>query len=121
MYNEEKYFDNEKLLDEVLKADPGFTLSDNFADRVAEKAGRKFAWMQYFYEFLIYLGSFAGIAAVTVAMAFIWYGANLQDWLAFLSGNISLVAGLSFLLVFILFADRVLLRYFLYRSSNLLD
>lgn len=119
MNNEEKYFDEGNLLDEVLKAEPGFTLSENFADVVAAKAGRKFALMQYFYEFLIYLGSFAGIAVVTIAMSFIWYGANLQNWLQFLSGNISLVAGLSFLLVFILFADRVLLRYFFYRSSNI--
>ena len=32
MYNEEKYFDTEKLLDEVLKTEPEFTLSDNFAN-----------------------------------------------------------------------------------------
>lgn len=117
MSEEEKYFDGGKLLDEVLKSDPGFTLPDDFADKIAAKAGRKFIWEQYIYEFLIYLGAFAGIAAVTIAMAFIWYGANWQEWVRFFTGNLSLVAGVSFLFVFILFADRVLLRYFFYRSS----
>ena len=57
MYSEEKYFDTEKILDEVLKTEPNFKLSDNFADMLAEKVGRKFAWEMYFREFIIYLGA----------------------------------------------------------------
>lgn len=116
MYNEEKYFDSEKLLDEALKTEPGFRLSDNFADILAEKMERKFAWEQYFREFLIYMVTIIGLLAVPVAIQFIFFGANLHEWLRLVANNISLVGGIVFLLIFILFADRVLLRYFMRRS-----
>lgn len=117
MYNEEKYFDTEKLLDEVLKTEPEFTLSDNFANMLVEKIERKFAWQQYLREFLIYLGAITGLLAVPVAIQFIFFDANLHEWFRILTSNISLVGGVLFLLVFILFTDRVLLRYFMHKSS----
>jgi len=117
MYNEEKYFETEKLLDEALKADPQYILSDNFADVLAEKMGRKFAWEMYFREFFIYLGAIIGLLAVPVAIQFIFFGAKWQEWLQIFTSNIPLVVGIIFLLVFILFIDRVLLRYFMHRSS----
>lgn len=117
MYNEKKYFDTDKLLDEALKAEPQFTLSDNFADVLAEKMGRKFAWNTYFREFLIYLGAIIGLLAVPVAIQIVLFGANWQEWLQTFVANIPLVIGVIFLLVFVLFADRVLLRYFMHKSS----
>jgi len=118
MYNEDKYFEPEKLLDEALKAEPGFALPDNFADLVATKMERKFAWEQYIREFLIYVGAIIGLLAVPVVIQFIFFGANLQEWLRLFVSNLSLVGGIMFLLVFILFADRVLLRYFMHRSTT---
>ena len=109
--------DCEKLLDEALITGPGYTLSDNFADSLALKVGRKFAWEQYFKEFLIYLGVILGISIVSVAMAFIWYDANWQEWFNFIISNLPLVTGINFILIFILFTDRVLLLYFFYKSS----
>jgi len=117
MYNEEKYIDTEKLLDEALKTEPELKLSDNFANLLVEKIERKFAWEQYLREFLIYLGAILGLLAVPVAIQFILFDAKLQEWLQLVTNNISLVAGVVFLLVFILFADRVLLRYFMHRSA----
>jgi hypothetical protein len=117
MYNEEKYFDTEKLVDEALKSDPEFILSDNFADVLAEKMGRKFAWEQYFREFLIYLGAIVGLLAVPLAIQLVLFDASWQEWLRSVANNISLVSGIMFLVIFILFADRVLLRYFLHRST----
>lgn len=117
MLNEDKYFNIEKVLEETLKTEPGFSLPNNFAEVVAKKAGRKFIWEQYLKEFLIYLAAFFGIVAITVAMAYIWYGENLNQWGNFLLSNLDLVVGINILLVFILFADRVLLRYFFYKSS----
>jgi hypothetical protein len=118
MLNEEKYNNPDSWLDEALKSEPGFQLSSNFAERVAKQAVRRFAWDQYFKEFLIYLAAFCGIIVLSAAMSFIWLGANWKEWLQFISGNFALVAGLNFLGVFILFADRVLLRYFFYKFSN---
>jgi uncharacterized membrane protein len=117
MYNEEKYFDTEKLVDEALKTEPEFMLSDNFANLLVEKIERKFAWEQYVREFLIYLVTILGLLAVPVAIRFIFFNANLQEWIRLLANNISLIGGILFLLVFILFADRVLLRYFMHRST----
>lgn len=118
MYNEDKYFDTEKLLKEALKTEPGFRLSDDFASQVAAKMERKFAWEQYFREFLIYLGAIIGLLAVPVAVQFIFFGANLQEWFRLIVNNISLIGGIMFLVIFILFTDRVLLRYFMHRSTT---
>lgn len=118
MLNEEKYNNPDSWLDEALKSEPGFQLSSNFAKRVAKQAVRRFAWDQYFKEFLIYLAALFGIVVMSAAMSFIWLGANWKEWLQFISENFVLVAGLNFLGVFILFADRVLLRYFFYKFSN---
>jgi hypothetical protein len=116
MYNEEKYFDTNKLLDEVLKSDPQFMLPDNFADVLAEKMSRKFAWEQYFREFFIYLGAIFGLLAVPVIIQFALFDANVNVWLQMIVGNYELVIGILILLVFILFTDMVLLRYFMHKS-----
>ncbi|NOR75586.1 MAG: hypothetical protein GQ525_10550 [Draconibacterium sp.] len=118
MLDTEKYFDSDKLVDEVLNTDLQFSLPDNFADVLAEKISRKYVWQQYIQEFLIYLGVFAGMAVATGAMAFIWFGADWKVWLDFIVANAGLVAGLNILSVFVLFADRVLLRYFMFKSSR---
>ena len=118
MYSEEKYFDADKLVDNALKTEPQYKLSDNFADMLAEKVSRKFAWNQYFREFLIYLGAIAGLLAIPIAFQFVLFDANLEEWLMVFMANIQLVVGIIFLLVFILFADRVLLRYFMHKTSD---
>ncbi len=118
MRENEKYFDAEKIVDEALKSEPNFSLPDNFAEMVAEKVGRKFAWQQYVMEFLIYLGAFVGIAIISAAIALIWYDTNWTEWLNFILTNVGLVVGINFLAVFILFADRVLLRYFMFKAEE---
>lgn len=108
---------SEDFLDEVLKSEPKYSLPDYFADKVATKVSRKFAWELYFKEFLIYMGVIAGILLVAAAMAFIWFTADLKMWKEFLLSNISWVAGVNILVVFVLFTDRVLLRYLFYKMS----
>ena len=117
MPDTEKYIDSDKLVDEVLNTNLHFSLSDNFADVLAEKVNRKYVWEQYIKEFLIYLGVFAGMAVATGAMAFSWFGADWKVWLDFIVSNAGLVIGINILSVFVLFADRVLLRYFMFKSN----
>jgi hypothetical protein len=117
MFEDKTPFDSEKLVDEVFKTEPTYFLSDNFAEVLAGKAGRHFAWKQYIKEFLIYLAVIFGIFAVSAGMAFFWFDANPQNWINFLISNVTLVVGVNFLAIFVLFADRVLLRYFMYRES----
>ena len=118
MLEDKTSYNSDKLLDEVLKTEPNYTLPENFAGILAEKVGKRFAWEQYLKEFLIYLAVIAGIVAISAGMAFIWYEVDWQEWLNFLMTNITLVAGINFLVVFILFVDRVLLRYFLHKASH---
>jgi hypothetical protein len=109
---------SEELIDEALQKPPRFSLSDNFADLVAQKATRHFAWQQYFKEFLIYFGVFAGILAVAGGMAFLFLESSWEAWINFITSNVFLVAGIVFVALFILFADKVLLRYFFYRYTD---
>jgi hypothetical protein len=118
MTKKENFFDTDELLNEVLKAEPGFTLSDNFADQIAKKVDTSFTWQQYIREFLLYLAVLLGIAGVVTGMSFLWFGLELEVAISFLLSNIPLISGILVLGVFILFADRVLLRFFMYRSSN---
>ncbi len=118
MLDEEKMMNTEALIDEALKAEPVYFLPDDFASNVAETAGRKFAWQQYLREFLVYLAAIVGIAVLAAAMALIWFDVNWKNWFDFLMTNAVLVAGINLLLLFVLFTDRVLLRYFLYRSAT---
>ena len=113
--NDKKYYN--ELVDQALTQEPVYSLPDNFADILAEKAGRSFAWEQYLREFLIYLAVIAGAMLIVAAMALIWFQSDLKNWFDFLISNIRAVAGINILVIFILFADRVLLRYFLYRSD----
>jgi len=118
MLKDKKNIRVENLLDEALKTSPAFSLSDDFADKVAAKVSRQFAWEQYIKEFLVYLGTIVGVLAVSVAMAFIWLGADWLEWQNFLTSNLVWIAGFNILGLFILFADRVLLRYFFFRFSG---
>lgn len=117
MYNEDRNFDTDKLLKEVFTTEPEFRLPDNFTDKLVEKVKKRFAWEQYLREFAIYLAVIVGIMIVSAVLAFVWYDAKVSSWLTFLTTNASLVVGVNLLLVFVLFADRVLLRYFMYRAE----
>jgi hypothetical protein len=117
MRKKEKYFDAEKLVDEALIAELGFELSDSFADVVAQKAGRRFAWQQYSKEFLIYLGVFVGAGVVWAVLSFVFFGADWRVWFDFAVSNMGLIVGINIITVFVLFADRVLLRYFMFRAE----
>ena len=118
MHNEKKYFESDELVNEVLKTDLPFSLSDNFAELIAKKVERRFTWEQYLKEFLIYLGVIAGIGIVWGITTFIWKSADWKMWLDFFVSNASLIIGINFLAIFILFADRVLLRYFMFKAEN---
>jgi len=117
MENKEKHTDADRMLNEVLKAEPDFMLSSDFAEKVAMKVSRQFAWNQYFKEFLVYLAAIVGVISVPVIIEIIWHRSGLESWANIILSNMSWIAGAIFLVIFILFADRVLLRYFFYKAS----
>jgi hypothetical protein len=117
MLKDKKQFDAEKLVDEVLSTEPCFILSDSFADIVAEKVSRKFAWEQYLKEFFVYLGVIVGICIGIAAISIFWFGNDWKYWIEYVVSNSGLVAGTGIITTFILFADRGLLRYFMFKSE----
>ena len=118
MQNNVEHTVADKLLDEVLKTPPAFTLSENFAETVVARAVRRFAWEQYFREFLVYLGACLGFVAVTIALAFLFLGADWHAWKNFLLNNYSMIISLNVIGLFVLFADKVLLQYFFFKYSR---
>ena len=108
-----KEYNKDKWLNEALKMEPGYFLPDGFADKIADKVSRKVALRQYLNEFLIYLAVVAGIMILFGAFEIFWIGANWKNWWNFAVNNAIMVGGVNFLLLFVLFTDRVLLRYFM--------
>jgi hypothetical protein len=109
----------DRWIEQSLQSEPGFSLPDNFADRVTDRFERHVALQNYFREFLIYLFAGIGLAGAAIAMFFflmsdIW--AKLARWAG---ANILELAGLALLLIFILFADRVMLRYLYIKTKRL--
>jgi hypothetical protein len=121
MQKDEKNSNANEFLTNVLKTEPEFTVSDNFVDRITELISRKMIWKQYVKEFLIYLAVIVGFAVSVAAMAFIWYGANWNDWLNFLLNNTMFIIGITFLVVFILFVDKTLLPFLLNKPRKQID
>ena len=108
----------DELINEILKTPPSCSLPDDFAESVAAKVVRRFAWRQYLNEFLIYLIAFLGLIIVTVIIAFTFHGADWQVWKHFLMNNTDLIINLQFLAIFVLFADKVLLPYYSFKFAR---
>jgi len=75
-------------------------------------------WKQNIREFLIFLAAGLGLLGVTVAMLFFLMAEIWQKWTEWIIHNQMGVIGIGVLLVFILFTDKVLLRYFSFRIKN---
>jgi hypothetical protein len=116
MLEDKTHKEMDALLEDVLKTEPAYVLPDNFAEKLVQKVDRHFAWEQYLKEFLIYLAVIAGIVALSVASAFWLFNADWKEWLSFVTQNAAWLVAIKILAVFILFADRVVLRYFMYKN-----
>jgi len=100
----------DSILEKSFKTEPEYRLPDGFAQKVTFRIARKTQWLADLYEY-IYLSALVlfliGIAGGT------YYLVNKEVLLQifkFISGNAWQVAMVAFILNFILFADRVLLR-----------
>jgi hypothetical protein len=111
-------WDADKFLDQLLKTDNMVPLPEDFAERTALKAMRRIALRQSLTEFFI-------ITAVIVIAGLIFTGihyfTNSEDWVRwerFFTSRINLVAGISLVLCFIFFTDRVLLPWLSFPWKN---
>jgi hypothetical protein len=111
-------FDN-KLLDEILKTDNMLSLPDDFADRVAMKAIQRMTLKQSLRELLIYTGVVSGIFIAFLSILYLSNNENVKKWVDFLLTNMALLFGITLILFFILFIDRVILpQSFLMRKEK---
>jgi hypothetical protein len=105
--------ENEKWVDNLLREELPFSLPDDFAGKVANKAVRQFEWKQRLQQFLIFASVI--VAGLLIGGLTIYYFAdeNLQIWTDFLTKNISYLALGVVASIFILFVDKVLLPMFM--------
>ena len=118
MLNDKIYIEEGQFFDEALKMDPGYGLPENFAEKLAQNFERHFAWNQYFKEFLIYFGTGLGILIASVLMVFFLKSEIWAKWVEIFFMHTTTIIGIVFLLAFILFTDKVLLRYFSFKLNN---
>lgn len=110
--------ENEKWIDNLLREELPFSLPDNFAGKVANKAVRQFEWKQRLQQFLIFASVL--VAGILIGGIAIYYFAseNLQIWTDYLTQNINYLTLGLVAAIFILFVDKVLLPMFMYSSQR---
>lgn len=103
-YNSE----NDQLLDKLLKEEPGYFLSDDFADKLVKKIEIRQSVKQNVIEFLTILGV---VMAIIITFGGICYFLNKEDFLtltSFLSNGYT--PAVVVIALFILFMDKIMLR-----------
>jgi hypothetical protein len=110
--------DENQLLDQILTTDNMLSLPQDFADKVAMKAIQRMTLRQSLREFLIYTGVISGVFITFLSIMYLANNVNIKKWLDFLLPNISLLIGISLILFFILFLDRVVLPQFFLRQKE---
>jgi hypothetical protein len=110
-----------QLVDETLKTSPDFYLPEDFAQKMALRFEKMQAIRVYFREFLIYVAAGIGMLAITAAMFFFLMSETWDKLLKWAGSNIIEMVGFAVVLIFILFADRVLLRFFYLKTNRYLN
>jgi len=110
-------FDNQ-LLDQILKTDNFISLPEDFADRVAMKAIQRMTLKQSLRELLIYVGVVSGIFFVFLIIMYLSNNENVEKWVDFLLTNNALILGITLILFFILFIDRVIMPQILLNQEE---
>lgn len=114
---EEAYNEMDQLIHEVLKEEPRFSLSTDFADRVSRKVGDRMLRRRLITEYALKIG--VTIVPLLV-LAGIWFFVSpetIQSWLRNPLGEYLPYILLIVLIAFVVFADQVVLRFFLLRRK----
>lgn len=116
MLENEKHKEN--LIGEVLKMEPSFNLPSDFVAKVTRKVSKRMVLQQYLNEFLVYFAVIVGIVGISAGIIFYFNSETWQSWINLAKSNLVLAGGIVFIALFILFSDKVLLRYFHYSVST---
>ena len=103
------------IIEKSFRSEPDFHLSVDFAQKVSNTIVRREQWKNDLYEYLYLTGVIVLLLSVVGGLYYYIDKEFVLKFFSFLSGNVIQVILVVFLLNFILFADRVLLRL-LFRS-----
>jgi hypothetical protein len=101
-------FENDRLLDKLLKEEPDYFLSDDFADNLVKKITIRQSVKQNMMEFLTILGTVSGLL---VSFAAAYYFLNKETFMeikSFVFNGYTPVAVV--IILFVYFMDKVMLK-----------
>lgn len=107
----------EAMIDEALRAEPDFSISSSFTDKLVIKVQRHLEWKELITEFAMKIGLVAG-ALIVLAICLIF--PSLKEGnpvILFLMNNLHIIFIISVLILFTFFIDQVLLKYFFRKQA----
>ncbi len=104
---EKRFSDEDAWMDNLLKDDPEYTLSDDFADKLITKIEAVESVKQSVYEFLMILGVIVVILGTFLVTYYFFKNDDFITLSSFLNNSYTL--SIAVIALFILFADKVLL------------
>ena len=108
----------DQIIEKSFKSKPQFHLSFNFADKVTVELVRREQWKSDLFEYLNIAGIIMFLFAVAVGTYYLVNKDLYTEALSYVRHNILRMGLILFLLNFILFADRVLLRWLFIRWNK---
>ncbi len=108
----------DQMIEKSFRTEFDFQLPVDFAQKVTLNVVRREQWKTDLREYLLLVGILSSLLAVVLGFYYFVDKAFVFQTVAFLSDNIISVILIAFLLNFIWFADRVLLRLLFSRWSK---
>lgn len=108
----------DQIIDKSFRTEPGFKLPADFAQKVAITVVRREQWKTDLREYLYLMGVLLSLLALVSGFFYFVDKEFVLKSFAFLSSNLVQVISIVFILNFIFFADKVLLRLLFSRWSK---
>jgi hypothetical protein len=108
----------DKIIDKSFRTELDFQLPVGFAQKVTMKVVRREQWKNDLYEYLYLTGVVMALLLVVLGLYYYIDKEFILRVFSFVTGNIVPVVSVVFILNFIFFADKVLLRLLFSRWSK---
>ena len=115
--NKNEYNDMDRLIDQVLNEEPEFQLSVDFADHVTRKVGDRMLRKRLVTEYAMKVGVIVIPLLILTGIFFYISPQSIQSWVSTSGGEFLPYILFIVLIAFIVFADQVILRFFLLRRK----
>jgi len=108
----------DQVIDKSFRTEIDFQLPVDFAQKVTVQIVRREQWKTDLREYLYILGVLLSLLAIVMGFYYFVDKEFILQMFAFISGNLIPVISIVFILNFIFFADKVLLRLLFSRWSK---